>query len=256
MGKKNLRSVGLVKTIFNAIFKTVVTLVCMWNFFLVLAVNTDLALFSQKSDITIQAINNYHTCMKNLIQQKFQKPDINKLMSANVVILNPDSESLGSGVVIQKGNNMYVLTAAHLGKRGELFVVEENNKLYPLNLIRYDERIDLALFEFDKVPASIALSTIANQDVRVGDDVYCVGNPAQLEDAVTKGVVVQKTKRHNYISAPLFMGSSGGGLYNEGGELVGINTSIKITTTGNPTDPSFVVGRSVNLVVIKRFLGL
>ena len=65
----------------------------------------------------------------------------------------------------------------------------------------------------------------------VGDEVYAVGAPAGLELSLSRGIVSQLRGAFGKRSAPLVQtdaaispGSSGGGLFNKAGELVGITT--------------------------------
>jgi serine protease Do len=72
--------------------------------------------------------------------------------------------------------------------------------------------------------------------LEVGQDVFAVGNPHALESTFTPGVISGKRQDNglNYIqtTAPITHGSSGGGLFDRYGNLVGINTAI-IEGTGN-----------------------
>ncbi len=247
----------ILKLIFNVIFKTLFIILLVLNYAFVLSTHTAILLFDEKTDMTNQVINNYHNYIKNLVEEKFQKPNMKDMLKANVFLMNLTKESLGAGVIIKKNSHIYILTVTHLGNRKDEFVLIEDGKTYSIEVVRFDKEIDLALFKFCKTPTNIKFVPISKNDPSVGDTITCIGNPNELEDAVTTGTIMQKTKHHYYITAPLFMGSSGGGLYNTRGELVGINSSIKIIAHGLlKLDPTFTIGRSIRLKVIKKFLGI
>ena len=100
-------------------------------------------------------------------------------------------------------------------------------------LARNDER-DLCLLFVDELPeppAAQAAQLGAAKVLSVGDEVYAVGAPAGLELSLSRGIVSQLRGAFGKRSAPLVQtdaaispGSSGGGLFNQAGELVGITT--------------------------------
>jgi S1-C subfamily serine protease len=67
----------------------------------------------------------------------------------------------------------------------------------------------------------------------VGEDVAAIGNPKGLDTSLSRGLVAQKRNKngHAYIQtdAALSSGSSGGGLFDTAGNLVGV-TTFKVAT--------------------------
>jgi S1-C subfamily serine protease len=99
-----------------------------------------------------------------------------------------------------------------------------------------------------------------SDSVRIGEWVLAVGNPFELENTVTAGIVSAKGRNINILSrgqgqpaiesfiqtdAAVNPGNSGGALVNTRGELIGINTAIA-TPTGTFAGYSFAV--PVNIV--------
>ena len=77
------------------------------------------------------------------------------------------------------------------------------------------------------------LPTLAMGDsdaMRPGDPVVAIGNPLGLEDTVSNGLVSARRKIGGLevlqVSAPIAPGSSGGPLFNERGEVVGVATAL------------------------------
>ena len=64
--------------------------------------------------------------------------------------------------------------------------------------------------------------------VKIGEDVAAIGNPKGLETSLSRGIVGQKRSRDGLrliqTDAAISSGSSGGGLFNRSGYLVGITT--------------------------------
>ena len=69
------------------------------------------------------------------------------------------------------------------------------------------------------------------RDLKVGAAVYAVGSPKGLELSLTSGIVSQFRRREGeetpviQTDAAITFGSSGGGLFDENGDLVGVTTS-------------------------------
>jgi len=67
--------------------------------------------------------------------------------------------------------------------------------------------------------------------MRPGDPVVAIGNPMGLEDTVSNGLVSARRKVDHglevlQVSAPIAPGSSGGPLFNERGEVIGVATAV------------------------------
>src|SRR5665811_1225006 len=67
--------------------------------------------------------------------------------------------------------------------------------------------------------------------VRAGDSVLAIGHPLGLEDTVSNGLI--SAVRHVHanldvlqVSAPIAPGSSGGPLFNDRGEVIGVATAF------------------------------
>ena len=108
------------------------------------------------------------------------------------------------------------------------------NHFFARVLIR-DAKIDTAVLQVvdpDWAPAAEAPFAPLDWKLRRGQTVYAVGNPAGVFDAsVSKGIVSNTQRKMkvanekvNYfqIDAAIIGGSSGGAIYNENGELIGI----------------------------------
>lgn len=141
--------------------------------------------------------------------------------------------SLGSGVIVSADG--YILTNAHVvGQSSGITVSLADNREFQADLIGRDESTDIALLRIDAAD----LPTIPWGDssaLRVAEWVLAVGNPFQLNQTVTLGIVsavgrdnlgVAQYEDFIQTDAAINPGNSGGALVNGRGELVGINTAI------------------------------
>jgi S1-C subfamily serine protease len=146
------------------------------------------------------------------------------------------TQSAGSGVVVRKqGNVGYILTNAHVvGNATRLSVVLWNRLERPARLVGLDPYADLALLRVEE-PTLQAISWGDSSKLRVAEWVMAVGNPYQLGETVTLGIVSALGRTNPQISvvadyiqtdAAINPGNSGGALVNRRGELIGINTWI------------------------------
>ena len=165
-----------------------------------------------------------------------------KVAPSVVVVLALDEQgkttSQGSGVVV---GDYEVVTNCHvLGEAADVAVRQaadwsgrETYRMVAYLLAQNDER-DLCLLFVDQLPEPPAAQAVrlgAAKVLSIGEEVYAVGAPAGLELSLSRGVVSQLRGAFGKRSAPLVQtdaaispGSSGGGLFNQSGELVGITT--------------------------------
>lgn len=101
-------------------------------------------------------------------------------------------------------------------------------------IVAYDENIDLALISTPKAPEHDFVR-LTSDDIKAGDEVHIVGHPAGLWWTYSRGVVSATRVMDGplpikqltlQISAPVWFGNSGGGAFNERGELIGISSYI------------------------------
>ncbi len=149
------------------------------------------------------------------------------------------STTLGSGVIMD--SNGYILTNLHVIQNADLiYVVLQSGQPFPAELIGFDQITDLAVL---KVNAS-NLPTIpqeSQQQSLPGDVVLAIGNPLNLGQTVTQGIIsatgrsgLSNTNYLNFLQmdAAINEGNSGGALINSNGVLVGINS--RQYTESNP----------------------
>ena len=145
-----------------------------------------------------------------------------------------ERQSLGSAVVVSEEG--YVLTNAHVvGRQSRgVTVTLADEREFEAEVVGRDESTDIALLRI----ADDDLPTVPWGDsarLRIAEWVLAVGNPFQLNQTVTLGIVsaigrdnlgVARYEDFIQTDAAINPGNSGGALINARGELVGINTAI------------------------------
>ena len=165
------------------------------------------------------------------IQQVYER--VNPSTVTVATAMPGGSAIIGAGVIFTADG--YIVTNAHVIAGGsECYVVLDNQRSYPAQLIGYDIRQDLAVIKVDA--ENLPVAEFGDSDVlTVGDTVYAIGNPlgVQLRGTLTDGIVsainrdvlvdgVKMTLIQT--NAALNNGNSGGPLINVYGQVVGINT--------------------------------
>ena len=132
----------------------------------------------------------------------------------------------GSGFVIRDGqivtnhhvvDNMWIGSAKLVGKE----------YLYPIEtILDIDKERGLAIIKVAGIGAP-ALPLGDSDTVQIGDAVYVAGNPQGLESSFSEGIISAirggSTDKLFQMTAPISQGSSGGPVFNEAGEVIGVS---------------------------------
>jgi Do/DeqQ family serine protease len=154
---------------------------------------------------------------------------------------NRVSQSLGSGVVVSADG--YILTNNHVvgDARAQVSVVLPDKRELKAKIVGVDEFTDLALLKIDAHGQPV-LPWGDSSKLKVAEWVLAIGNPYQLNQTVTLGIVSALGRSlggnlatyEDFIQtdAAINPGNSGGALVNARGELIGIDTAIFSETGG------------------------
>jgi serine protease Do len=149
--------------------------------------------------------------------------------------------ALGSGVVVTSDG--YILTNNHVIEHADQVSVDfTDGRTLAAKVIGTDAPSDLALLKVSGTGfRAVALGD--SDAVKVGDVVLAIGNPLNVGQTVTMGIISAKGRSTGagdgsyedflQTDAPINHGNSGGALVNTRGELVGINSQILTPSGGN-----------------------
>ena len=171
-------------------------------------------------------------------------------------VQTPKREASGSGVIISPDG--YIVTNNHVVEGADQLTVTLNdNREYNARIIGTDKNSDLALIKIDgkNLPA---IQIGNSDDLKVGEWVLAVGNPFNLNNTVTAGIVSAKARSlgangvESFIQtdAAINSGNSGGALVNTRGELVGINAML-YSQTGSYSGYGFAIPTPIMTKVVE-----
>jgi S1-C subfamily serine protease len=148
------------------------------------------------------------------------------------------SHAVGSGILIDSSG--LILTNSHVvyGRQVITVTLDDGTNL-PAQLVGADPIFDLALVRITP-PSSgrLPAATLGDSDrLRVGEEVFAVGNPLGLDQTLTRGIVSAMNRilpdtlfslQEPLIQTdtPINPGNSGGPLLDRCGEVIGITTAV------------------------------
>jgi hypothetical protein len=154
--------------------------------------------------------------------------------------------SLGTGFVVRSdgwiATNLHVIVG---GARVKV-TLSGHRELDAVEVLASSAEHDLAIVRVEAQNLPV-LSLGDSDTMRVGDAIVAIGNPLGLEDTVSNGLVSARRTVANdidvlQISAPIAPGSSGGPIFNDRGEVIGIATAVLLQ------------GQNLNFGVPARYL--
>ncbi len=149
----------------------------------------------------------------------------------------------GSGILVHSDG--FIVTAAHVVEGAvAIMVAFKDGTQTAADVVSLSRTEDLALLKVYEVPKGIKPVVLGDSDaVKVGQPVFSIGAPLGLEHTLTSGVIsgVRHDSRQRGLTpgnvlqtdAALNQGNSGGPLFNDKGEVVGIASYIASLTGGS-----------------------
>lgn len=144
----------------------------------------------------------------------------------------PDRKGLGSGFIISSDG--LIVTNNHVIDGASTITIKfADGTEYDAKVVGADPLTDIALLDIE----GSNLPTVAfgsSDAMRVGDEVIAMGNPFGLGGTVTTGIISAKDRNINagpfdeflQTDAAINRGNSGGPLFNNEGQVIGVNTAI------------------------------
>lgn len=169
---------------------------------------------------------------------------------------------LGSGFLID--DEGHVMTAAHVVQTADLVEVEfVDGTRVTAAVVSSDPIKDVALLKLDAVPDDATVAKLGDSDdVRVGDEVFVIGAPLGLSHTLTVGYISSRRPYDDSMmqgiqaetfqtDAAINQGNSGGPLFNQRGEVIGIVSHIR-TQSGGSVGLGFAVTIKTAIDVLLR----
>jgi serine protease Do len=156
-------------------------------------------------------------------------------------------EAKGAGFIIDASGT--VVTNNHVVKDAKtVSVTLSDGATYPAKIIGTDPKTDLAVLRIQAGHPLPYVQLGNSSTVEPGEWVVAMGNPFGLGGTVTAGIVSALGRdigdgpydRFIQIDAPINEGNSGGPLFDQQGQVIGINTAI-LTPTGGSVGIGFAI---------------
>ena len=158
-------------------------------------------------------------------------------------------DGLGSGVVVDDSGS--ILTSLHVvANATSIQLTFADGTKSPARVMVQQPENDIAVLRAIRPPAQLFPAVLGNPNsMRVGDEVYAVGNPFGLYSSMSSGVISgfnrsfrpensdQRLQSLIQFDAAVNPGNSGGPLLNRNGQVIGIVTALL-----NPTEQEVFVG--------------
>jgi serine protease Do len=195
--------------------------------------------FTRVAASTVQAVTNISAIqvVRPRNSPFFNDPFFEQFFGGNDIFGSREryASSLGSGVIVSPDG--YVVTNNHVlgeGRIREVTVSLADKRELRAKIVGVDTWTDLAVLKVDAANLPV-IPWGDSARLRVAEWVMAIGNPYQLNETVTLGIVSALGRANVGISlyedfiqtdAAINPGNSGGALVNGRAELIGINTAI------------------------------
>jgi len=197
-------------------------------------------------DVDVNDVNNLNVQAEKLHRPagqlyktaKLEKTTIEKCVDAfsEAVVMVASPAGMGSGFFVNEDG--YLITNYHVIERETKIEVTmfpkvkngfERKKFMKVKIEAINPFVDLALLKVEDLgDTKVKFAYLGDTDqIKVGEEVFAIGNPLGLERTVTNGVISTKNRAFEglvYIqtNADINPGNSGGPLFNLAGEVIGV----------------------------------
>jgi len=192
-------------------------------------------LFKENKTI-VGNLTDYIDLQPTKLHQEARKIEDN-LIKSTYMIINYTGQAQGSGVLIKYNEKYYILSAGHMitndgmdiNTPDDIAIFEGGILVSKLTVKKIDKNVDLVLFSIDNIDKLniTNYAIIADKEPPKAEGIYIVGNPVGIEDLLSEGKIINYEGDYVYFYDHSFFGSSGGGIFNVSGELIGTISHLK-----------------------------
>ena len=146
------------------------------------------------------------------------------------------NQKIGVGSGFVAFDSMTLVTNYHVIEGGTyILAVSDDYKQYILDKVcAYDKNKDIALLRFEQSPDVPALKLDGDSELKRSQPVVAIGSPAGLMNTISLGNISAFYKKDGkdwiQFTAPISSGSSGGALFDDKGQVIGITTATYAST--------------------------
>lgn len=158
--------------------------------------------------------------------------------SVSIHTISEDGSSLGSGNLVRFEKEQYIFTAGHVVD-GALFLLarEKNGNPVEVEIVHIDMKLDFAIL---KPKSNFTVTNTVEYKVKfdnlIGKPVYHCGHPSITSYNVSRGMITGYDQGYYVVDAMALPGSSGGVLFGQRGDIIGVVVSVGIVNTLGPPE--------------------
>ena len=174
-----------------------------------------------------------------------------------------ESYSWGSGIVVSSDG--YILTNTHVIDGGRRATVQlSNGDTCEAKLVAADSQTDIAILKIEKTGLTAA-TFASSSSVHTGDSVCAIGNPLSPDYSLTmtSGIISATDREVSYngtvmtllqTDASINGGNSGGPLFNDRGQVIGITNMKIVSSYSNVEGIGFAIPSDTLSVVVDSLM--
>jgi S1-C subfamily serine protease len=153
-----------------------------------------------------------------------------KKLSASVFKLEASrAEGLAQGSAVAI-NTAELVTNCHVVQGALKLVLKQGKEQWSASVVRADPKTDRCVIKSDNPRLTPVVGVRAYDSLEVGEKVYTLGSPVGLELTLSDGLISGRRDEGGFhyvqTTAPISPGSSGGGLFDARGNLIGVTTLV------------------------------
>lgn len=175
--------------------------------------------------------------LKSMLPSRVDGPapdarELFKKLSPSVFLLVAERRSgtsQGSAVAI---STTELVTNCHVVEQALKLTLKQGKDEWPATISRADPANDRCVVTTSALPLQPVAGMRSYDSLEVGEPAYTLGSPVGLELTLGNGIVSGRRDEqgHHYVqtNAPISPGSSGGGLFDARGNLIGVTTLVLV----------------------------
>ena len=133
--------------------------------------------------------------------------------------------AFGSAVAVTKSQ---LLTNCHIVDKRPLVWIKQAETIERARVVSADGQTDRCILSVDREFLTPTVGIRRYAELKIGENVYTIGSPSGLENSLGQGIISGlrrlDAQRMVQTTAQISPGSSGGGLFDKSGNLIGITT--------------------------------
>lgn len=181
---------------------------------------------TEKSKGEIELLKNEIEKLSENSSEKSLSELYNNVKSAVYLVYTENEKGISQGSAFVISDDGVAISNYHVFENASAAIAinEDGNEYLVSEIIDANEEEDYIVFRFGPLSSPIPFVNISKEKPSIGESVFAVGNPKGLFQTLSQGIVSSYRESWIQTTAEITNGSSGGPLFNNKGEVIGITT--------------------------------